>query len=199
MKYILLLVFSAISLLITCKDAEKSAGSNKSAYPEIDSVRLANCDTLAYKIGRRWHPDSAYYKKFFFNGKDSIEYIELNGEPQRVSAIISSDSGFVWLVFYQANNELIQVRYREKMDLPVRTVKEAYSYLENGKIFYSKEHSRALKEGEPLGLLRLDTFKVNYRSPQEMEAEYAPYVEQARAAIELYRKGLQETSKPSRN
>jgi len=178
-----LIFFFACYLVFNACGEPKSTESVTTTYPPIDTIKIAAIDTLSEQINKYWRPDENFHI-LPLNERDTIQYIELNGEPQRISSIFVTDSSLIWTLFYQVNNELKLVRYRENLKNPQPSVKEAISYLENGKIFYAMERSKVLEPGDPIAIFRLLPFLKNVRPPAEMEAEYAPYWEITKKAVE---------------
>lgn len=175
MRIFILLIGIAVYLTLSaCSNSQKN-GTGDIRMTSIDSTKVANIDTIAIRINKQWKADSNLHR-VMLNARDSVEYYEINGEPQRISSLFYTDSTSTWVTFHQVNNELITVRFRQmKQNAKGRTVVEAISYLENGKIFHSKERTKIIGEGEQLGSFREANFIENARSPEQLEAEYKPY------------------------
>jgi hypothetical protein len=189
MKRILLILSAFYLVFIACNSPEKSNIAETPSTPVKDTIKIAEWDTLAFRYSQKWNEDSSYYHAFSTGNKDTIEYIEFEGEPRRISYKVLSDTANTWVVFYQASNDLKLVRFREKKDLPERTVKEAFSYLDNDKLFYSNERFLKLKPNEIMAMFRLAE-AVDFARPEaSMRAEYAPYWELVKKGIEDYKKG----------
>jgi hypothetical protein len=189
MKRILLILSAFYLVLIACNSTEKSNIAETPSTPVKDTIKIAEWDTMAFRYSQKWHPDSSYYHAFSTNNIDTIEYIEIEGEPRRISYKTASDTSIMWVIFYQINNDLKLVRFREKKELPQRTAKEAFSYLENGKMFYSNVKSKVLQPGEIMAMFRLAETIDFARPDTEMMAEYTPYWEITKKGIEDYKKG----------
>lgn len=179
MKYHIISIIALFALLNACKNKSTEDSSKSLTQAE----KITAIDTLASKIDREWK-DGPNLRKAYISTRDSVDFLMLNNEPERISSIFSTDTTMIWVTFHQVNNELKLVRYREWRGTPKPQVKEAFSYLDDGKIFYSKERHKFLKEGEPWAAFREATFVENARTPDEMAAEYMPFWEPSKKAIE---------------
>ena len=191
MKYILLFSTAFILAFAACNGPENPIISSNNGYPPKDSIKIAQWDTLTQKIAIRWRPDSTV-NTFHISATDTIQYMDIDGEPRRFSATFRTDSALTWVVFYQVNNELKLVRFREKRELPKPSVKEAFSYLDKGEIFYSTERSKDLMPGDLMASFRLLKAQENVRPPEQLEAEYARYWNITKKSVENYRAGLRK-------
>ncbi len=189
MKRILLILSAVYLVLIACNSPEKSNIAETPSTPVKDTVKIAEWDTMVVRYSQKWNPDSSYYHAFSTNNIDTIEYIEFDGEPRRISYRTATDSSIMWAVFYQINGDLKLVRFREKKELPQRVAKEALSYLDNGKLFYSYVRSRVLQPGEIMAMFRMAE-PIDFARPDtEMIAEFMPFWEVIKKGIEDYKKG----------
>lgn len=181
MKRFLIALSVFYFLLNACSEPNSIVTVNETQQPLPDTVRAALIDSFSVGIDKYWkEPD---IRVVGLNDRDTVKYIELDGEPKRISSIFIRDSTLTWVVFHQENNELKLVRFREGRELPTRSVLEAFSYLENGKIFFSKERSKPLEPGEALAAFRFLEFVNNVRTPAELEAEYGKYWEISKKAV----------------
>jgi hypothetical protein len=188
MSKILLGTATIIALIGACQNTEPVPNTPQSAYGPIDTVKIAALDTLANQLSGMWKRDSTFHQLPAGTGPaDSVEYIEVAGEPRRISATFYTDTSATWGTFYQVNNEMKLVRFRQWKGKYKPVVKEVFSYYENGKIFYTKERGRPLEQGEPISVFRDLTFFDNARPPAELEAEYMPFWEIAKKAIDKYK------------
>ncbi len=184
MKRLLITLTAFYFLLTACAETNNNGSISENQLPVEDTIKAALIDTLASNIDKQWRKEGPNFHIVPVGQRDTVQYIELNGQPQRISSIFITDTTLTWLVFHLVNNELKLVRFREGRETPERTVKEAFSYIENGKIFYAKERSKPLEPGEPLAAFRFLPFVENARTPEQMEAEYAPYWEVTKMAVE---------------
>ncbi|MBI5914972.1 MAG: hypothetical protein HY842_06315 [Bacteroidetes bacterium] len=180
MKRVLIILTAFYFILNACSKTN-NAGTNDVQALVKDTVKIAAIDTLTNHIDKEWKPGTNFHK-VMLNDRDSVEYIELNGEAQRISSKLYTDTTATWTTFHQVNNELVLVRFRQ-FNMARQTVKEAISYLEKGNIFYSKERFRILKEGDQLGSFREEPFVENARPTVELLAEYKPYWEITQKAV----------------
>jgi hypothetical protein len=189
MKRILLILSAFYLVFIACNNPDKNTSTEAHPVHVKDSIKIAEWDTMTARYSEKWHPDSSYYHAFSTNNIDTIEYIEIDNEPRRISYKTASDTSIMWAVFYQINGDLKLVRFREKKDLPERTVKEAFSYLDNDKLFYSNERFLRLKPDEIMAMFRTAE-PVDFARPEaSMRAEYSPYWELVKKGIDEYKKG----------
>ncbi|MBK9014603.1 MAG: hypothetical protein IPM82_11275 [Saprospiraceae bacterium] len=177
------IILTAIYLVINACSDSKNTNSNTSQYPAIDTVKIAAVDTIIFQIDRQWKEDSPTFNKLGLNEHDTIKYMVLDGEAQRISSIFRTDTTLTWVTFHQKNNELFLTRFRE-YNSARQTSREAICYFENGELFYSKERTRILQEGDQIGSFREETFKENFRTPEKLMAEYIPYWDISKKAIE---------------
>ncbi len=184
MRFFLFTLTAFYFLLNACSEPNDGNSTSENQQPVEDTVKAALIDTLAFKIDRQWTQEGPNFHIVPIGQRDTVKYIELDGKLQRISSIFITDSVLTWLVFHIVDDELKLVRFREGREMPERTVKEAFSYLENGKIFFAKERSKPLEPGEPLAAFRFLPFVNNVRTPAEMQAEYAPYWEITKKAVE---------------
>lgn len=181
MKRVLIALTAFYFLLNACSEPNSIVTINEAQQPLADTVKAALIDSFSIGIDKYWkEPD---IRVVALNERDTIKYIELNGEPKRISSIFIRDSALTWVVFHLENKELKLVRFREGRELPTRSVIEAFSYLENGKIFFSKQRSKPLEPGEALAAFRFLEFVNNARTPAELEAEYGKYWDISKEAV----------------
>ncbi len=185
MKFFSILITAIYLILNSCSNSTKP-DTEEGGYPPKDSLKINAIDTFMWKIDKLWKPDSTFHL-VAFNERDTLKYIEVDGNMPRISSVFITDTTIIWVVFHLDNGELKLVRYREKRDKPVASVKEAISYFEKGKIFYSKERGRGLEPGEGAGSFRTLPFTENTRTPAELEAEYGPFWEASKKAIAEYK------------
>ncbi|MCC6724211.1 MAG: hypothetical protein IT258_06835 [Saprospiraceae bacterium] len=180
------IVFTAAFLILnSCSKSTKpdTATTGDSSYPPKDNIKIASIDTLARKIDKLWKPDSTYHV-VAFNQRDTLKYIEVNGKTPRISSIFTTDSTLIWVLFHMDNDELKLVRYREKIDKPTPSVRESFSYLEDGKIIFSKERGKNLNDAESVGAFRSLPFDENKSTPAEMLAEYESFWKMTKEAVD---------------
>lgn len=181
------IVFTAIYLILnSCSNSTKPGTDDTAGYPPKDSIKISEIDSFMWRIDKLWKPDSTFHT-VAFNQRDTLKYIEVDGKIPRVSSIFITDTSIIWIVLHLENEDIKLVRYREKLDKPIPSVKEAYSYYEKGKIFYSKERGKDLLPDEGAGSFRQLPFTENTRPQAELEAEYGPFWEATKKAIADYK------------
>lgn len=184
MKHFSITITALYLILSACQNANNAESATNNDKPLTQAEKITAIDSLASRIDKEWKP-GPNLKKAYIDARDSVDFLMLNNEPERISSLFITDTTMIWVTFHQVNNEMKLVRYREWRGTPKPRVKEALSYFDNGKIFYSKERSKFLKEGEPLAAFREATFVENARTPEEMTAEYMPFWEPSKKAIDL--------------
>lgn len=183
MKKLLILLNAIFLIMSAC--SKSNTNSTTGDYPAVkDTVKIAAIDTIVSQIGMQWKRDESNFHRIGINERDTVEYIELNGEAPRISSIFATDSTLTWVVFIQVNNELQLVRFRESRAKPTPNVFEALSYFDKGKLFYSKERGRVLQEGDQISVFRDAVFIENARPADLLIAEYAKYWEISKKAVE---------------
>ncbi len=183
MKRFIIPIIALFFILNACTKTN-NAGGDKNTVQLTEAEKISAIDTLAAKLDAQWKP-GPNLRKAYFNERDSVEFLLVNNEPERISSIFTTDTTVIWVTLHQINNDIKLVRYREWSATPKQRVKEAISYLENGKIFFSKERFKYLEEGEPWASFRFATFVENARTPEEMTAEYMPFWDATKKAIDL--------------
>ena len=178
-----LIFLTAFYLILNACSKPNNIESSTSVYPPIDTLKNGVIDTIMYQLGRQWRPGPNFHT-IHLNDRDSIEYIEVNGDAGRISSMFYTDSTATWITAHQVNHELVLMRFRQWRAKPQTNVQESISYFENGKIFYSRERNRVLGPNDQLGSFREAPFKENFRTPAELMAEYMPYWDISKTAIE---------------
>lgn len=181
-----LIVLSAFYLIISACSNPNAIESNTSKfeYPPIDTVKNAVIDTIMYRFGSQWRPGPNFHT-IHLNATDSIEYIIVDGYAGRISAKFFTDTTATWVTAHQVNTDLKLMRFRQWRAKPQPNVQESICYFENGKIYYSRERNRVMGANDQLGSFREEAFKENFRSPDELMAEYMPYWETTIKAVDL--------------
>ncbi len=186
MKFVSIILTAFYFILASCSNPAKKE-VDKGISPPIDSLKIAAIDSLSFETGKLWKPDSSIFHVVAFNQRDTLKYIEVDGKIPRVSSVFITDTTLIWVVLQFDGDELVNVRYREKRDNPIPAVKESISYYDKGKIFYSKERGKELQSGETPAAFRHLPFVENKRTQAELEAEYGPFWEASKKAIEDYK------------
>lgn len=178
-----LIIFSAFYLIINaCSNPNSTETTSNSVYPPIDTIKNGVIDTLMYQLGRQWLPGPNYHV-IHLNERDSVEYLVVDGNPGRISAMFYTDTTATWITAHQVNNEMKLMRFRQWRAKPQSNVQESISYFENGKIYYSRERNKVLGPDDQLGSFRDAIFTENFRTPEELMAEYMPYWDITKKAI----------------
>lgn len=149
----------------------------------LDSLKVDERDTLMYRVGKNWKPGPHFHQVKFPDSVTSVEWTEIEGKLERVSAMIYGDTLASWVTGFLDNNELKLVRFRQWKAKPQAQVTETFTYLENGKPFFTKERTRILKEGDDIGSYRDEAFVKNPRPAEQLMAEYGQLWELAQETI----------------
>jgi hypothetical protein len=190
MKSLLFILASTFVIVNSCSTFNgDSVGGNFEL--QKDTIKIAHIDSMVYKINRQWKLGPELHT-IPLNDRDTVQYLELNGEPQRISSIFLTDTLLTWVVFHQVNNERKLVRFRQRRNLPVPTTKEVLAYYDKGKMFFTAERGKQIEEGEGNGAFRHLPFIENSRTPAEVEAEFEPYWQISKKAIDAERSSTKQ-------
>ncbi len=183
MKRVLIILTAFYFILNACNNSKNIESNAAQTAATIDSIKIDAIDTIMYQQGRDWKL-GPHFHKIMLNDRDSIQYTEKNGMAERISSKFYTDTTATWVTAHQVNHELVLLRFRQWRANPQSNVQESISYFEDGKIFYSMERNKILNAGEDLGGFREAPFVENARPAAELLAEYAPYWEISKKAIE---------------
>lgn len=190
MKSIFFILIPAFFIVNACSNIN-GRGVDGSAGLVKDTIKIAAIDSVTTIINKQWKLGPELHT-IPVNTRDTVQYLEINGEPERISSMFFTDTTLTWVVFHQINNVRVLARFRERRETPKPSVKEVLAYYDKGKMFFTAERSKELGEGEGTGAFRYLPFIENSRTPAEVEALFEPYWQISKKAIDAERSSTKQ-------